>query len=187
MLSESTARLVAWQQLLGEPERSASEAPTNRCACVGCWRFRRSPAAVGPRAPGWLAANGRLNTVAAMLDRSVNGQGCVVALAGPAGSAKAGLCAKWRQQHGSRYRRVFDLLRIPCQRHPVPCGRRGCCARSPDSPILDHAAARARLRARFDDADDQDRALLDDLLGIRDPAWRCRTSIPTRGVGGCRR
>ena len=69
----------------------------------------------------------------------------------------------------SRGRGGVGLLRIPCQRHSLPCGERGCCARRAASKTWTARAARARVRERVPEADAQDLLLLDDLLGIADP------------------
>ena len=45
---------------------------------------------------------------------------------------------------------------------------------------LDDQAARARVREQLPDADAQDLLLLDDLLGIPTPTWRCPRSTRTR-------
>ena len=62
----------------------------------------------------------------------------------------------------------MGLLRVACQRGPVPCGE-GAAARVERGEDLDGEAARARVRERVPEADAQDLLLLDDLLGVADP------------------
>jgi predicted ATPase len=111
-----------------------------------------------------------LATLAAMLDRSMGGQGSVVGVAGPAGIGKTRLAREAVQLAKSRGVEVFSTF---CESHatdvPFRVVARLLCAVAQVSG-LDEQTARARLRERFADADPEDMLLLDDLLGIADPA-----------------
>ena len=167
MLSDSTARLVEGAAVLGEPQlvriKGADDAvPARRLLSVA---HRRTGVSVSTL----VGRDWELTTVTAMLDRSTNGRGSVVAVVGPPGIGKTRLTAEAVATREKPWRRsVFHLLRIPRHRHPVPCGGA--------------AAARCRADQRFGrsersgacagavpDADPQDLLLLDDLLGIADP------------------
>ena len=110
-----------------------------------------------------------LTTVTAMLDRSTNGRGSVVAVVGPPGIGKTRLTAEAVAHAKSIGVEVFSTF---CESHAT------------DIPF--HAVALAAARCRADqrsgqsqrsgacagavsDADPQDLLLLDDLLGITDP------------------
>ena len=111
-----------------------------------------------------------LATLAAMLDRSMGGQGSVVGVAGPAGIGKTRLAREAVQLAKSREVEVFSTF---CESHatdvPFRVVARLLRAVAQVSG-LDEQTARARLRERFADADPEDMLLLDDLLGIADPA-----------------
>ena len=107
--------------------------------------------------------------VEGILGRSIDGDGAVVALVGPAGIGKSRMV---REIATTAAGRGVDVFWAFCESHAI------------DIPFhavtqllwavagvagLDDEAARARLRAGLDDADEQDLVLFDDLLGIRDP------------------
>jgi hypothetical protein len=110
-----------------------------------------------------------LATLAAMLDRSIEGRGSVVAVAGPPGIGKTRLVREAEQLAQSRGVEVFSTF---CESHatdvPVQVVARLLRAVGQVSG-LDDRSARTRVRAQFPDADAQDMLLLDDLLGIADP------------------
>ena len=169
MLSESTARLVEHTVMLAEPEwvriKGADEpVPARRLL------------AIGPR-------DGLVGRAEATPGRSALGDGGPRRHGGsrdrwPRRCRECGGTAGHRQEPGgaggrgaggrSRGRGVLGLLRVPCPRHPVPCGE-AAAARGERDEDLDGEAARARVRERVPDADPQDLLLLDDLLGIADP------------------
>jgi len=168
MLSDSTARLVEGAAVLGDPEMvrikgAATAVPARRLLGVTIQPTDASHSTLVGRE--W-----ELATLAAMLDRSMAGRGSVVAVVGPPGIGKTRLIAEAVQLAKSPGVEVFSTF---CESHAtdVPfhvvarllraTGRLGG---------LDDAAARAQVRAQFPDADPQDLVLLDDLVGIADPA-----------------
>ena len=170
MLSESTARLVDGTTALGEPELvhiRGSDEPVRVRRLVA---VSAQPGSIGPSGTRLVGRQWELNTVAAMLDRSVSGQGCVVGVAGPAGIGKSRLVREGAAIARGRGINVFSTF---CESHAsdVPFHVAARLLRDAAGITdLDHAAARAQVRARIGDAGDEDVLLLYDLLGIRDPA-----------------
>ena len=72
---------------------------------------------------------------------------------------------------------VSHVLRVPRQRNPVSRRRAVCCAAS-SGWTTSPTKWRGRRSGPVPDTDAEDLLLLDDLLGIRDPACRRRTSTP---------
>ena len=169
MLSESTARLVDGAVLLGDPEMvriKGAEQPVlaRRLVSIGGRQSRRrgeSPL---------VGRTWELSSIAGILNETINGAGCVVGVAGPAGIGKSRL--------------VREAAKIADCR-AVPVFGTNCESHASDIPFhviarllravmgvedLDAAAARTQVRERFSNAEREDLLLLDDLLGIRDAA-----------------
>jgi hypothetical protein len=111
-----------------------------------------------------------LDSLAAMLDRSIDGRGSVVGVVGPPGIGKTRLAGEAVQLATSRGVEVFSTF---CELHAtnVPFHVVARLLRAVTQVSgLDEQSARARVRERFADADPEDMLLLDDLLGIADPA-----------------
>lgn len=169
MLSESTARLVEQTAVLGAPQTVRIKGAEDAVPA------RRLLRVAEPRQPTWFSEStlvGReweLATLAAMLDRSIGGQGSVVGLVGPAGIGKTRLVAKAVQLAKGLEVEVFSIF---CESHAtnvafdVVAQLMRVVAQISG---LDDRSARARVRAQIPDADTQDLLLLDDLLGIADP------------------
>ncbi|BBZ42095.1 ATP-binding protein [Mycobacterium conspicuum] len=170
MLSESTARLVENVALLGDLEMvrikgSKAAVPARRLLAVSADRIapqRREPTLVGRT---W-----ELNTIAGILDQSIDGNGCVVGVVGPAGIGKSRAVGEAVQLAIGRGLDVFSTY---CESHTrdVPFHVVGRLLQAVFG-ISDVAAqvARARVRTRIPDASPEDLLLLDDLLRIADPA-----------------
>ncbi len=167
MLSSSTARLVEGTAALGEPQlvriKGADDAvPARRLLGVATQR-------TGVSVSTLVGRDWELTTVTAMLDRSTNGRGSVVAVVGPPGIGKTRLTAEAVAHAKSIGVEVFSTF---CESHatdiPFHAVARLLRAAGQISG-LDNHSARARARARYPDADPQDLLLLDDLLGITDP------------------
>src|SRR6202000_1685238 len=175
MLSSSTARLVEGAASLGDCEfvrikGFGEPVPARRLSVrdEGHRTARRAESnLVGRR---W-----EMTAVEGLLARAVDGHGAVVSVVGSPGIGKSRLTREVAAMAAVRGVEVFTAF---CESHAsdIPfyvvaqllraaTGVRG----------LDNAAARARVRAQFTDADPDDVLLLEDLLSIADPA-----AAPTR-------
>jgi class 3 adenylate cyclase len=167
MLTESTARLVENVATLGEREMvhiKGADEPVSVHRLLDVAAQRRT----GPSLTTLVGRELEVHNISAVLDRSISGRGCAVGVVGPAGIGKTRLIGEAVELAKSHDVEVFSTF---CESH------------SSDIPFhvvtrllrnvfgisgLDDQAARARVRARVSDADQQDLLLLDDLLGIAD-------------------
>ena len=169
MLSESTARLVEHEVVLGEPEWVRIKGADDPV------RARRL-VAIGPRhglvgrAEADLVGRGwEMAALDAMVDRTIGGRGGVVNVVGPPGIGKSRVAREAAAAAAGRGVEVFWAF---CESHTrdVPFGVVARLLRAGSGVAdVDGAAARAGLRAYVPDADPQDLLLLDDLLGFADP------------------
>jgi class 3 adenylate cyclase len=170
MLSESTARLVEGAAVLGEPEMVRIKGAEDTVPARRLLSMTAQPRRTGPLESTLVGREWELATLAAMLDRSMGGRGSVVAVAGAPGIGKTRLAWEAVQLATGRGVEVFSTF---CESHATDVPFR-VVARLLRAVAhvsgLDDQAARARLRERFADADPEDMLLLDDLLGIADPA-----------------
>ncbi len=132
MLSETTARLVQHAAVLGEPESvriKGFDDPVPACRLLGMEKAH----AVGGRGESRLVGRRwEIAAVEAILERSIDGDGTVVALVGPAGIGKSRLVREIAATAAALDADVYlGILRITCERHPVlrarpasACGRR---------------------------------------------------------------
>ncbi|OBI15013.1 cyclase [Mycobacterium sp. E2327] len=169
MLSASTARLVEDAANLGETELvriKGAEQPVPARRLLGM--------ADGHRAAGRVESNlvGRRWEMAAiegLLNRAINGHGAVVCMVGSPGIGKSRLARELTTMAAARGVEVFAAFseshaseipfHVVARLLRAATGVRG----------LDNAAARAKLRAQFHDADAEDVLLLEDLLGVAEP------------------
>jgi class 3 adenylate cyclase len=171
MLSDSTARLVEGAAVLGEPEmvriKGAGE-PVAAHRLLGVGQQRR---AVGRAESNLVGRQWELSAVGSLLDRAVEGQGAVVGVVGPAGIGKSRLVREVSAMAGSRGVQVFTTF---CESHTsqVPfhaVARLLRAAFGVEGLAAD--AARTQVHAQVRDADPEDLALFDDLVGIADPEF----------------
>ena len=167
MLSESTARLVDKNVVLGERKLvyiKNLDAPV--AGVDGCCRS----ASTNPRRRDESKLVGRtweLNTITGILDEAINGAGCVVGVVGPPGIGKSRLTRERDIPCGRRGVDVFaTYLRIARERRRLPRGG-AFVARDVGGEDLDAGRPRTDTRP-VPDANPEDLLLLDDLLGIRD-------------------
>ncbi len=166
MLSESTARLVENNVVLGESEQvhiKNVDAPISTKLLLGIGEHRptrRTESALVGRS--W-----ELNTVNAILDEAIGGAGCVVTVVGPPGIGKSRLV---RESAAIAAGRGVPVYTAYCESHATDIPfyvvarlLRGAM----EIANIDADAARTRIREQFPDADPEDLVLLDDLLGIR--------------------
>ncbi|MBV8346437.1 MAG: AAA family ATPase, partial [Mycolicibacterium sp.] len=170
IVSESTARLVENSTVLGDPKmvhiRGADyPEPARQVLSIAAERQR-----TGRSESTMVGREWELATLAAMLGRSIAGRGSVISVVGPAGFGKTRLTREAMQlarRHG------VELFSTICESHAIDVPFRVVAqllrATWQVSALEDHTA-RARVRAQIPDADQDDMLLLDDLLGIADPA-----------------
>jgi predicted ATPase len=128
----------------------------------------------GHRAAGRAESNlvGRrweLSAVEGLLDRAIDGHGAVVGVVGSPGIGKSRLV---REVAAIARRRNVEVFTTFCESHAtdVPFRVVARVLRTATGVEgLDAQAARAQVHARVRDADPEDLALFDDLLGIADP------------------
>jgi class 3 adenylate cyclase len=170
MLSDSTAQLVGHSVILGEPEMVAikgadATVPARRLLGLASDRERNAPAQ-----STLVGRELEMHTLTGLLDRAIAGRGSVVSLVGPPGIGKSRLVREVLEVAKSRGVRVFSTY---CESHAsqIPFHAVARLFRTAARiGGLDDATARSRLRGQLPDADPEDLLLLDDLLGIADPA-----------------
>ena len=168
MLSASTARLVEGAAALTDPElvqiKGADEpVPTRRLLSMG------ERTAVGRAESILVGRRWERSAVEGLLDRALDGHGAVVTVVGSPGIGKSRLVHEAAAMASDRSVEVFTAF---CESHtsqlPFHAVARLLSAAFGVSD-LDAQAARDRVRDRLPDADAEDLALFDDLLGIADP------------------
>jgi class 3 adenylate cyclase len=169
MISASTARLVEAAAGLAEPEFvqiKGVDKPVAAQRLLGMAERHRRIERVESNLVGrrW-----EMSAVEGLLDRAVGGHGAVVGVVGQPGLGKSRLVREMSAMAGRRGVEVFTAF---CESHTsqVPFHAVARLLRAATGvENLDGQAARDRVRDRVPDADPQDLALFDDLLGIADP------------------
>ncbi|MGZ4511986.1 MAG: adenylate/guanylate cyclase domain-containing protein, partial [Mycobacterium sp.] len=168
MLSESTARLVDDAATLADPEMvsikgAKDPVPARRLIAARSHHSQRKD-------PQLVGRTWELNTIAGILDEAIGGAGCVIGVVGPPGIGKSRTV---RESAALAKSRGMDVITVYCESHTsdIPfLAVTGLLRAALGVDELDDAAARAQLEARFPNADSEDLWLVDDLLGIADPA-----------------
>jgi class 3 adenylate cyclase len=170
VLSMSTARLVDGAAELGEPQwvrikGSSEPVEVRRLLAVG---ERRG---LGGRGDSpMVGRDWELAAVRGLLEQAIAGRGGVLGVVGPAGIGKTRLA---REVSAMAADRGVEVVVAICESHTgqVPFRLVSRLLRAVfGATDLDPEAARAHLRAQLPDADDEDLLLLEDLVGIADPA-----------------
>jgi len=170
MLSASTARLVDGAATLGESELvqiKGGEAPVSAHRLLGVPEGRH---AAGRAESNLVGRQWEMAAVEGLLKRVLDGHGAVVTVVGSPGIGKSRLVREVAALAAARDVEVFSAY---CESHAIDIPfhvvsrllRAAIGVRGLDAP-----AARERVRSRVPDADPEDLLLLDDLLGIADPA-----------------
>jgi adenylate cyclase len=170
MLSESTARLVADVAVLGEPEGVQIKGAGELVSARPLLSIRTGRSHLTRRVSTLVGRRWELAALTAMLDQSASGRGYVAGVVGPAGIGKSRAVDEIVAMAVARGVRVFSTY---CESHTseVPflvVSRLMRAAFGVDG--MSDQQAREVQRERVAAADDVDRVLLDDALGIRDPA-----------------
>jgi len=169
MLSDSTARLVQATTILGAPELVSIKGATEPVPAQRLLRINTGP--LKPRSATTLVGRSwELGTISTLLDEVADGTGAVVTIAGPPGIGKTRLTREAVATAGERDIAVFSTF---CESHTGDIAFRvvtRLLRATTGVNDLDPTAARDSVRAQVPDADPQDVLLLDDLLGIADPA-----------------
>lgn len=177
-LSESTARLVEGTAVLGEPELvhvkgiDAAVATRQLLGMSGRHRFIRH------RESTFVGRREEMAALTAILGRSIGGQGCVVGVTGSAGVGKSRLVAEFTEAAAGR---DVATLSAFCESYAgdIPFFVVAALLRTAFGIAdLGADAARSRLRARSGAADPADLALLEDMLGVGDPAVALPDIVP---------
>ncbi len=169
MLSGSTARLVEGLAALSDPEKvrikgEEEPVPARRLLSMRTHRAR------GRAESNLVGRQWEMSAITGLLDRAIGGYGSVVGLAGPAGIGKSRLTRELAQTARERGVQVFTAF---CESHTsqVPFHVVARLLRSASGVEgMDVKSARALIETEaFADADRDDVALFEDLLGIADP------------------
>jgi adenylate cyclase len=169
MVSDSTARLVENVAMLGESELvhiKGVHDPVSARRLLGIATARRA----GRVETTFVGRDWEMGALRGLLDRAVKGNGCVVGLVGPPGIGKTRMV---REIASRATDAGVEVSTTVCESHTadIPLHTAaGLLRATTSSQGLDSAAARAQVRARFSGADDEDLLILEDLLGIGDPA-----------------
>lgn len=169
MITDTTARLVDTIAMLGEAElvriKGAIE-PIPARRLLGMAIGRRSRTAE----TSFVGRQPEMNALTSALDESVHGNGRVVGVVGPPGIGKSRVV---REITALARSSAVEVCATYCESHTtdVPFyAVSGLLRAALGAEGLDGAEARARVQERLSGADPQDLLLLDDVLGIADPA-----------------
>jgi class 3 adenylate cyclase len=169
MLSASTSGLVDGAATLGDAELvqiKGADVPVTARRLLAMGDGRR---AVGRAESNLVGRRWEMSTVEGLLNRAIDGHGGVVGVVGSPGIGKSRLV---REVAALARRRNVEVFTTFCESHATDVPFR-VVARLLRTATgiegLDAQAARAQVRARVRDADPEDLALFDDLLGIADP------------------
>ena len=169
MLSQSTAQLIDGAAVLGEPEtvpgNGADQAVcARRLLGLSGWHGK-----VAPAESNLVGRRSELAAIEGWLQRAVDGHGATIAIVGSAGVGKGRLV---RETAAMAAARGVDVFTVSCESHASEIAfhvvARLLRAASGVGD-LEGPAARAQVRAQAPDADPEDLALFNELLGIADP------------------
>ncbi|MBE1549737.1 class 3 adenylate cyclase [Mycobacterium sp. OAS707] len=169
MVSESTARLVENATMLGDPELvhiKGGHEPVPARRLLGIASGRRATRVETT----FVGRDWEMAALRGLLERAVNGRGCVVSLVGPPGIGKTRML---REICSCATDMGVEVATTLCESHTadIPFHAAGALLRATtNAQGLTDDAARAQIRERFSGAEEEDLIILEDLLGIGDPA-----------------
>jgi adenylate cyclase len=170
MVSEATARLVEDVAVLDTPEMVAIKGAAAPVPARRLLAMTAKKTLVGRRESTLVGRDHEMDAIAAVLSETIDGQSCVVGVTGPPGIGKSRVCRELVKIAQSSGVEVFTTF---CESHSSQIPFYVVTGLLRDSlriSELDHQAARSALRTQLPAADPEDLLLLDDMLGIRDPA-----------------
>ena len=170
MLSEPTARLVEGIATLAEPELVRIKGAAEPVIARRLIKIIAAHRHLDRDRSTLVGRDWELAALTAMLDRSIKGRGCVASVVGPAGIGKSRIVAETAAIAASRGAQVFSTY---CESHtsevPFHASRRLLRA-ALRVDELDDEVAREWVATEIAPPDPEDLILLQDALGIRDPA-----------------
>jgi class 3 adenylate cyclase len=169
LLSESTARLVEHAMMLAEPEWLRIKGANEPVRARRLVAISPRDGVVGRTEARLVGRSWEMAALAALVDRTIAGRGGAVDVVGPPGIGKSRVAREAATVAAGRGLEVFWTF---CESHAreVPFHAVTRLLRAATGVAdLDGERARARVREQVPDADPQDLALLNDLLGIGDP------------------
>jgi class 3 adenylate cyclase len=170
MLSEPTARLVEGIATLAEPELVRIKGAAEPVIARRLIKIIAAHRHLDRDRSTLVGRDWELAALTAMLDRSIKGRGCVASVVGPAGIGKSRIVAETAAIAASRGAQVFSTY---CESHtsevPFHASRRLLRA-ALRVDELDDEVAREWVATEIAPPDPDDLILLQDALGIRDPA-----------------
>ncbi|MET0896634.1 MAG: adenylate/guanylate cyclase domain-containing protein [Mycobacterium sp.] len=170
MLAETTARLVEHAGVLGPLEWVSVKGMVDPMPARRLLGIAPENGEIRRREPTLVGRTQELTDVAALLDQAMDGAGCVVGMVGLPGIGKSRMMREAMRLAADR---GIDVFTVSCESHTreVPFHTVARLWRTVFGlGDLGEGAARARVRASIPGADTEDLLLLDDLLGIGDPA-----------------
>ena len=169
MLSAATARLVDHAATLGEPELVQIKGADKPVAVQRLLGMEERHRVIERAESNLVGRQWEMSAVEALLERAVDGHGAVVGVVGPPGIGKSRLVRELSAMAGAGHVDVFTAF---CESHTsqVPFHAVARLLRAATGVEgLDEQTARDRVRDGIPEADPEDLALFDDLLGIADP------------------
>jgi adenylate cyclase len=169
LVSASTARLVEGAAVLEEPQMvriKGTDQPVYAQRLLGLSQRRR---AVVRAESNLVDRRWELAAVEGLLERAIDGHGAVLGVVGSPGIGKSRLV---REAAAMAAARGVDVFTAFCESHAsdIPFHVVTRLLRAATGVAgLDGPAARAQVRTRAPDAEPEDLAIFDDLLGIADP------------------
>ena len=171
MLSASTKRLVDGTAALGDSELVHIKGAVEPIVAYRLLGMLDGDRPGGHGESSLVGRRWELSTVEAVLDRAVDGQGGVVSVVGEAGIGKSRLV---QEVAAIARRRGADVFTTFCESHATEAPFRVVARLLRAATGVDGVAAeaaRAQVHAQVRDADPEDLAIFDDVLGIADPEF----------------
>ncbi|OMC33557.1 cyclase [Mycobacterium sp. GA-1841] len=178
MLTESTAHLVKDTMRLGEPEMVQVKGADQPIRARRLLEMNTTHNLLNVGESTLVGRGWELSAVEGILERSIDGHGSIILLAGGPGLGKSRLVSELAAKAVARGVPVHSTF---CESHTseIPFHAIAGLLRAGFGVAdLDRQSARAKVRAQVPDDDPQNLTLLDDLLGISEPDVELPTIDP---------